>query len=347
MKNPILTGKGYQTYVLAWLVVMLAHIFLLHLYIGFSWQLAMTDALVYNVLFAVMAPGFWYVVNFAGYAKDTLATFAMHVGAAAISVLFWASTSTFPLRLLFDDSTYLSFLSGSYIWRVIIGLMYYSIIVLIYYQIKYYLDMSERVRQEGELRNLLQDAELRMLKSQINPHFIFNSLNSISALTIAAPELAQEMVIKLSGFLRYSLGKDSKEMNQLSEELENVGLYLEIEKIRFGDKLRFEIDVEEEAKTVKVPNLILQPIIENAIKYGLYESMEPVNIHLTSKLQDGFMEILVENDFDPDAVSPKGTGIGLKNVRKRLQLVYGKSDLLLVRKDLKRFKVTLKIPVKQ
>jgi len=344
MKNPILGGNGYKTYVLAWIIIMLAHGVLLHLYNGFEWQIAVADAVAFNLLFAVMAPGFWYVVNFAGYAKDTLSTFAMHAGAAAIAVFFWSSLAAFPLRMIFSNELYLQFLTDSYIWRVVIGLMYYSITVLIYYQIKFYADANERARKEAELRNLLQDSELRMLKSQINPHFIFNSLNSISALTVSEPLLAQEMVIKLSGFLRYSLGKGSEEMNPLKEELENVKLYMEIEKIRFGDKLIFEIQMDESAETVRVPNLILQPIVENAIKYGLYESMEPVTITLSAEMHREEMILNVANNFDPDAVPPKGTGIGLKNVRKRLQLIFGKPDLLEIQKDEKKFTAILKIP---
>ena len=100
--------------------------------------------------------------------------------------------------------------------------------------------MQKRLNRELELQNLLQDSELRMLKSQINPHFIFNSLNSVSALTVSAPKSARDMVIKLSEFLRYSLGKENTELVTLKQEVENVSLYLDIEKVRFGDRLSFK-----------------------------------------------------------------------------------------------------------
>lgn len=345
MKNPILSGYGYKFYVLAWSLISLAHGVMMYTYFTFDWKVAVSDSLAYNLLFAAMAPGFWYVVNFSGNTKDELSLIGMHVGAATLSIFFWNTVASYPLRMFFSaDEYYIYFLKSTYLWRMIIGVLYYSIIILIYYLVKYYQDMRSRMEREMELQHLLKDSELRMLKSQINPHFIFNSLNSISALTVSRPPLAQEMVIKLSNFLRYSLGKGSTEMNSLKEEIQNVTLYLEIEKIRFGSKLKFEKDIKTECEQTHVPNLILQPLVENAIKYGLYESMEDVTIRLSCSLSEQFLHISLSNNFDPEAVAPKGAGIGLQNVRKRLQLVYGRSDLLDIRKTASHFEVILKIP---
>lgn len=331
---------------LTWTIITLAHGALLHLYYGFDWVVSFTDSISYNLLFAVIAPGFWYIVNFAGKTRDMLSLVVMHVGAVTVTVTFWSSLAQYPLQLLFEgQENYIKFLNGAYISRVITGVMYYGIIVLVFYLIKYYQDMRERTQRETELQHLLKDSELRMLKSQINPHFIFNSLNSISALTVSKPLLAQEMVIKLSSFLRYSLGKDSAELNTLKEELDNVSLYLEIEKIRFGEKLAFEKEVKEQCLGVNIPNLILQPIIENAIKYGLYESMETVTIRLKCLAAEEGLRIEISNNFDPESIAPKGSGIGLKNVKKRLQLVYGRADLLEVSRTDHEFVVTMKIPI--
>lgn len=348
MRHPILSGSGYKPYTIVWVFVMLIHGTVLHFYYGYPFPIAAADSLTYNLTFGAIAPGFWYIVSFANLNKDELSLAGTHIVAAAMSVLLWATISNRVLQFLFlDETSYLQFLSDSYIWRLIIGVMYYSITILVFYLIKYYQDMQSRMNRELELQNLLKDSELRMLKSQINPHFIFNSLNSVSALTISKPENAREMVIKLSDFLRYSLGKDSIEMNSLKQEVENVSLYLDIEKVRFGSKLQFEKTIAESCLDVKVPNLILQPLFENAIKYGMYDSLEGVKIQLKCEPKGEELQLYIINSFDQDAVATKGSGIGLENVRKRLSLVYGMSDLLQVRQSENEFTVLMKIPINQ
>jgi LytS/YehU family sensor histidine kinase len=191
---------------------------------------------------------------------------------------------------------------------------------------------------------MLKESELEMLKSQINPHFIFNSLNSISSLTITAPDRARSMVIKLSDFLRYSLDKENHQLNSLEDELKNLLLYLDIEKVRFGDRLKVETDVPEEAMTCTLPNLILQPLFENAVKHGIYESLEQVTIKLNASLEGTILRITVSNEFDPNAVSRKGKGIGLKNVTQRLNVIYGVPKLVFTEKSDQIFTVRLDIP---
>ncbi len=348
MRHPILSGSGYKLYILILLIVTLIHGSVLYFYYGFTIEIAISDSFTYNSFFGVLAPGLWYIVTFASLSKDELSLAGTHFGAAVITVFMWTSLASFILGLIFvGNGSYKEFLEDSYIWRLIIGVLYYSITVLIFYLIKYYQDMQERLSRELELQNLLKDSELRMLKSQINPHFIFNSLNSISALTISKSESAREMVIKLSDFLRYSLGKDSVEMNTLEQEIQNVSLYLDIEKVRFGSKLNFQKTVDDNCLKVKVPNLILQPLFENAIKYGVYESIDQVTIELKCEEEEGLLKILITNNFDKEAMPVKGEGIGLDNVRKRLSLVFGRNDLLEVSKSDDLFSVTMIIPVNQ
>lgn len=348
MKHPILGGTGYKFYSLVWIIVMSIHASVVYFYYDYLLEIAVVESLVFNLLFAGIVPGLWFIVTFAGLSKDDLSLAVTHIGTALIIAFSWATVSDYLLSLIFSVRTeYIQFLEDSYIWRVIIGVLYYSITVLIFYLIKYYMDMQERVNRELELQTLLKDAELRMLKSQINPHFIFNSLNSISSLTISEPNTAREMVIKLSDFLRYSLGKDNMEMNPLEEEIKNVSLYLDIEKIRFGERLHFEKKVSDECGQVEVPNLILQPLLENAIKYGVYDSLEEVTIRLTCEPVEGALHISINNNFDEDAVVSKGEGIGLESVRKRLLLVYERPDLLDIVRDTNQFTATIKIPVNQ
>ncbi|MFT7161394.1 MAG: two-component system LytT family sensor kinase [Bacteroidia bacterium] len=349
MKHPILEGSGYKLYALTWAIVSVVHVLVLNQYYEFSLTVSILDSIVHNLLFAAISPGFWYLVKHSNHNRgDIINLFGTHAVAALLTVTFWLYLSKFILTfLIVNEADYISFLQTTLLWRAILGLLFYSIIVLVYYLIHYYLDQQDRNNRELELRSLLSESELKMLKSQINPHFIFNSLNSISALTMSKPEKAQEMVIKLSDFLRYSIGKGSSEMNPLSEEIQNVQLYLDIEKVRFGDKLNFESKVSEPCGEVMVPNLILQPLFENAIKYGVNESIEAVSIGLECKLSDGMLNIRISNNFDPNGIPKKGEGIGLDNIRKRLTLVYHRNDLLQIEKQENEFKVVLKIPVKQ
>jgi two-component system, LytTR family, sensor kinase len=206
-----------------------------------------------------------------------------------------------------------------------------------------YNNKQKRLR-ETELLDQLRNAQLNALKSQINPHFLFNSLNSISSLAIANPGKAQQMIIALSDFMRYSLKKNIDEMVSLETELQNISLYLQIEKIRFGDKLTYSFDVDEDCKKHLIPNLILQPVYENAIKYGVYETSDSVEIRLKAVRSASGMNILVVNGFDPDSVPARGNGVGLKNISERLRIIYGSSQLLDVTKERNLFKVSMEIP---
>ncbi|MFY0627906.1 MAG: histidine kinase [Reichenbachiella sp.] len=347
IKHPILDGNGYKIYAIAWVIVMIIHGLILQYNYNFSFVIAAADSLVYNLLFAAIANGIWYVVSFANLSKDETALFTTHTVSAFITILIWSTLSNAILNIIFiNNEAYLSFDRDTLIWRMIIGLLYYGIVALIFYLIKYYQDMQERTHRELELQSLLKDAELRMLKSQINPHFIFNSLNSINALTLSKPESAREMVIKLSEFLRYSLGKETIEMNTLEQEIQNVSHYLDIEKVRFGNRLQFEKMVSEDCMKIKVPNLILQPLFENAIKYGVHDSIETITIQLNCQPNDDSLKISIINNFDNEALTAKGEGIGLENVRKRLSLVFGGSNLLEIKKQENQFEVIINIPLK-
>jgi len=212
--------------------------------------------------------------------------------------------------------------------------------------IVYYENFKAKVKKEGELKALIREAELHALKSQINPHFLFNSLNSISSLTMSDPAKAQEMVINLSSLMRYSLKHGQNETVSFGTELQNIKLYLSIEKVRFGRKLQPVFKVDEHCYQGVIPNMILQPIFENAIKYGVYEATEPVEILTEATCSNDALEISVTNSYDPGVRSKKGEGIGLRNIRERLQIIYGNSALLKIKDNRKNFTITLTIPQK-
>jgi LytS/YehU family sensor histidine kinase len=161
---------------------------------------------------------------------------------------------------------------------------------------------------------------------------------------MTAPEKAQEMVIQLSAFLRYTLSHDKNEKATLEQEFNNLERYLAIEKIRFGKRLNFVSKIQDGCLSVMIPNMILQPLLENSIKHGVYNSTEEVLVELNCKAENGYIVLEICNEYDPEAVKKKGQGIGLQNIRKRLQLIYQRQDLLQIEAEKMTFTATLRIP---
>jgi LytS/YehU family sensor histidine kinase len=152
------------------------------------------------------------------------------------------------------------------------------------------------------------------------------------------------MVIKLSEFMRYSLNFPDTMMSTLEKELHHVELYLDIEKVRFGNRLAFEKQIQPGTLEWRLPVMILQPLIENSVKYGVYESSETTRIMLEARIDDGVLEVKIGNTYDPDAPVKKGTGTGLKNIRARLLNLYGTGSLMKINQSDNFFEVTLRIP---
>lgn len=213
-----------------------------------------------------------------------------------------------------------------------------------------YVILSLEATREAEARvlesNILaRDAELKALKAQINPHFLFNSLNSISALTSIDPSRARDMCVLLGEFLRMTLGLGEKAVVRLSEELDLLQKYLTIEKIRFGERLKTMEAIQEESKTCLLPPLLLQPLVENAIRHGIASLPEGGEVRLTAERQSGQLKILVENSWDPDAPPRRSSGLGLRNVQQRLEARYGNEASVHVNAEGDLFRVGLSIPV--
>jgi len=345
MKHPILGSIATAYYCLIWVLIGAVHFSLLYFHFEIPLVPALIDSLVFNTLFAGMGLGYWYLTRFSIpwdiTDKRPMLTLP---GSGIVAVFLWIWICTSILNLIQPDEAYQQFLDDSMIWRIISGAFYFVFIVLVYYVIYYNQNLQEQKNRQLQLATEVKEAELRMLKSQINPHFIFNSLNSVSSLTISDPPKAQQMIINLSNFLRYSIGQGHKETNLLGAELENIKLYLSIEKVRFGDRLQFHNEVPEVCMQSKIPNLLLQPLIENAIKHGVQESIETININLTAQIINHSLVVVISNNFDPEAGSNKGPGIGLRNIKQRLALIFGNEDLLRYGVKDNIFEVTLEIP---
>jgi LytS/YehU family sensor histidine kinase len=193
---------------------------------------------------------------------------------------------------------------------------------------------------------MVREAELQKLQLQLQPHFLFNSLNSINAMIIAQPDEARKMVEQLSDFLRITTKRADEHWVKFSEEWNYLQLYLEIEKVRFGHRLEIDSEVTDEARAYMIPTMLLQPLVENAIKFGLYGTVDRVVIAIRAFLNDGVLHLTIENPFEPDTQPPKGSGFGLNGLKRRLYLLFARNDLLQSSSAEGRFKVTLKIPSK-
>lgn len=201
---------------------------------------------------------------------------------------------------------------------------------------------AERRALESELA--ARESELKLLRAQVDPHFLFNSLNAIAGLTHGDPDLARSLCLRLGEFLRAGLRIGSRPRIRFEEELTLARDYMEIERIRFGERLRYEEQVGADCSRVLVPPLILQPLLENAVRHGIAGLVGAGDVRLEAASAGGRMTVVIENSRDPDAQVRRGEGVGLANVRRRLRAMYGGSAQLAVEPARDRYRATLTIP---
>jgi two-component system, LytTR family, sensor histidine kinase AlgZ len=222
-----------------------------------------------------------------------------------------------------------------------------AVIVLLIYEMAIALHYAA-LEFEASRRNeiLARDAQLKALKAQVNPHFLFNSLNSISALTTVDPALAREMCIRLADFLRTSLRLGDRVTIPLSEELALTRMYLDVEQLRFGNRLRVRQDVQHPCTQCDVPALIIQPLVENAVKHGIAMMAEGGEIVISGTCTSEWMRFTISNPFDPEAPSTGRNGLGLRNIRERLESRYGAAARMDIQVETASYQVTLTVPVR-
>lgn len=265
---------------------------------------------------------------------------------ASVLTAIWLGSSTCILKYIFpDDGGYIEWLNTALpihfltAWLVITGT---GINSLLWY------DMAEQqealARREASER-LSREAELYKLRQQLQPHFLFNSLNSINALIVIRPQEAREMVLKLSEFLRGTLKREDQQWIPLPEELQYLQWYLDIEKVRFGHRLSTAVTAEPSANAMQMPPMLLQPVVENAIKFGLYDTTDAITITINAWVQDEMLFVQVQNPFDSALQQPnRGTGFGLSSIRRRLYLLFARQDLLETSCDDQIFTTLIKVP---
>jgi LytS/YehU family sensor histidine kinase len=244
-----------------------------------------------------------------------------------------------------DDPHYMEILEHSKGVRFSIALLMTGGVALVselWYTLE---EQKDQEKRRADAEKIARDAELYQLRQQLQPHFLFNSLNSISALVSFKPAEARKMIQQLSDFLRGTLRKEEQQWISLADELKHLQLYLEIEKVRFGHRLQTMITQEEGTRELQIPHMLLQPVVENAIKFGLYDTTGDVEIRIEAGIQNNMLTLTVQNPFDPATASPQsGTGFGLHSARRRLYLLFGRQDLLSTTSADNVFTTTIKIP---
>lgn len=307
---------------------------------AYGWKTSLTDAAVTNIVIAIAGYDMILVMKY--YRPKRLIRLSMSIGLTVLSVLAIHHITSY---LVEERETYIAFLDQSLFIR---GLYVWLMIALVSAFAGMWLSMMDH--QEADSRalaaeKLARDAELSRLRQQLQPHFLFNSLNSISALAGSKPEEARRMIHQLSDFFRGTLKKDDNQLIPLSEEIEHLTLYLDIEKVRFGHRLKTEIDCDRASMAMKIPSLLLQPVVENAIKFGLYDTLGDTVIRIRALSESGYLRVTVENPFDPVLMPPRrGTGFGLNSIQRRLYLLYARNDLLTTSQRENIFTTTIKIP---
>jgi hypothetical protein len=224
------------------------------------------------------------------------------------------------------------------------ALLIYPVSIVIHYLMLAYERAREAERNALESQVAAREAEVRALRAQLNPHFLFNSLNSINSLIGGDPEGARKMCETLADFLRRTLNLGARDAVPLSDELALVDRYLAIERVRFGERLAIVRSVDPEAAVCMVPPLLLQPLVENAIKHGIADRVEGGTVRIAARRADDRLTIEVENGLDPEAPPRRGEGLGLENVRRRLDAFAAREARMDVRRNGDEFRVTLTLP---
>jgi hypothetical protein len=343
MSTSPLSARRFQViFGICWLVLMADHTMVLH-WLSLPWKEAIIDSLVSNGLLFLFC---LLILNTLRYylprREQMINIFAWCIFFAIIWLVL--ARWLLGLTLGYYDG-YSDLLHHSMPIRFSIAFLLLGCVTMITVLWQTWAEQKEDQSRKTDAEKLAKEAELFKLRQQMQPHFLFNSLNSINALIGSRPAEARKMVQQLSDFLRGTLKKEETQWVILREELQYLQLYLEIEKVRFGNRLTTNIQTSESVQEMKVPALLLQPVVENAIKFGLYDTIGETVIHITAITENNELVVNVSNPFDPETSAPKqGTGFGLKSIQRRLYLLFGRSDLLITEVKDNIFITIVKIP---
>jgi sensor histidine kinase YesM len=331
-----------QLLFIAWTVIASLVLFCALLVNGYPFDIAWKDTLFSGLLISVISQVIYFIQTY--YHAKRPVNFS-NFGLVLILTAFYQIFINAAFKLVLGDERWLQYIRPFEGARASI-VFFILISVSLYWWIHKNQQIQSQVHQQLiEQERALTKAELDNIHQQLQPHFLFNSLNSIGALTEINPKEANRMILLLSDFLRGTLRKDIQTLVPVSEEVEQVKRYLEIEKIRFGHRLKTAFNIDTDCLQTLVPPLLLQPVIENAIKFGLYGSTDEVTIYVGVQQQENGLLIEVRNPYDSEFTQYKtGKGFGLTSIKRRLMLLFNQYDLLTTEKQDKLFITKIWIP---
>ncbi|MCX2574999.1 sensor histidine kinase [Pedobacter sandarakinus] len=334
--------KVSLAFALAWTVLCAVG---MHYVINFSWLISAVDSAFSNLLLAGACIG---ISNMLGYyqPKNERILYFLVITLALTLVIIFIGKYTL-LAIFYDYKEYKDFYNFSFSFRGLISFMclaWCALANILWYRLE---EQSETHERLTAAKTLAKEAELNKLRHQLQPHFLFNSLNSVFALTMINPKEAGVMITKLASFLRGTLKRDDEVWVSVAEEMEYIQLYLDIEKVRFSHRLNIEVNVADDTLTLCLPGTLLQPIIENAIKFGLYNTSSGITIKIDVTVENHLLAVRVQNPFDPEMKATGGTGFGLSAIKRRLYLLFANPQLLQTEIEANNLYITtLKIPQK-
>jgi two-component system sensor histidine kinase AlgZ len=314
---------------------------------GLSWTEALALLVPLFLVYAFVCLSAWYVSRATPLTTSVFRVLVSSVLAAAFAGGLWLGLTQAWMAALSATAAFAPAAeryAGQLPFLYTLGVLLFLLSLAVHYVLIAFETAREAERRQLELEILTRDAELRALRAQIDPHFLFNSLNSISALTGNDAPGARRMCLLLGEFLRNTLDVSARQRIPLADELALAERYLSIEQVRFGTRLRVERRVDQDADACLVPPLLLQPLVENAVTHGIAKLLEGGLIRLDVSRQDGRLAIVIENPCDEGAAAARPGGMGLDNVRSRLDAMFGREARLDVRTAAGRFRVELELP---
>ena len=340
--SPLSVKRFRIIFSISWLIIIADHVFLLR-WFGLSWQTAIVDSAINDTLLILACMLVIMMLHY--YLPQKEKYFHLVTWCILITVIVILVTKVILKNIFASDEEYIIFFNRSLWIRSSFDFLLLGCIILISVIWYNWQEQSEQEVRKQDAEKLSKEAELFKLRQQLQPHFLFNSLNSINALIGSRPEEARKMVQQLSDFLRGTIKKEEHQWVTLKEELQYLQLYLDIEKVRFGHRLSTKIEYDLSLDELKLPALLLQPIMENAIKFGLYDTVDEIEISLKAMKEENNLVITVTNPFDPETSTPRqGTGFGLQSVQRRLYLLFARTDLVSTEAKENIFTTTIKIP---
>lgn len=346
--HPLISGQGrLYLYLLAWNPLALLLAYLLMITGGLTWLGAVVLSFPLALLYAMICLAPWPMCRTMPLGSTRILKVVEYHSAAAAVAAFTLIVAAKGLAAVlghyfFPDLNQRFSPELPVLWGI--GALVYMLSVALHYLLLSVESSKEAETREQEARTLARESELKALKAQINPHFLFNSLNSISALTTVDGERARDMCIKLSDFLRTTLKLGEKQRISLADELALAKAYLDVERVRFGARLRVEIAADSECERCIVPSLVLQPLVENAVKHGIAGLVDGGTIRIEAHCGAGRLQLGITNEFDPEAPASSRHGLGLRNVRERLRAIYENTARLDTSSTGDRFVVELDLP---